>query len=86
MTCIKITVSLPDSLFHAVESLACSLNLSRSRLVSLALEEFIRRQENQRLLESINAAYADGPDPEEQVLLDAMARSQRELVEGEWEN
>jgi hypothetical protein len=54
---------------------------------ALALEEFIRRLENQRLLDSINAAYADDePDPKEEARLDAMARIQRELVEGEWEN
>ncbi len=86
MTCIKITVSLPNALFHALASLARSMNLSRSRLVSLALEEYIRRQENQRLLDSINAAYADAPDPEEQRVQQAMRRIQRELVEGEWEN
>jgi metal-responsive CopG/Arc/MetJ family transcriptional regulator len=84
MAYVKTAVSLPDSLFNTVESLARSMNLTRSRLVSLALEEFIRRQEDKSLLESINAAYADGPDPSEQALLDAMARSQRQLVEGEW--
>ncbi len=84
MTYVKTAVSLQRPLFSAMENLARSLNLSRSRLMSLALEDFIRRHENQRLLASINEAYADGPDPEEQALLDAMAHSQRQLLEGEW--
>jgi predicted transcriptional regulator len=84
MTYVKTAVSLQRPLFDAMENLAHSLNLTRSRLMSLALEDFIHRHENQRLLESINEAYADGSDPEEQALLDAMARSQRELLEGEW--
>jgi len=86
MTAIKTTFSLPEALFNATENLARSMNLSRSRLIALALEEFIQR-ENQRLLDSINAAYADDePDPEEETRLDAMRRIQRELLEGEWDN
>ena len=83
MTYVKTAVSLQDPLFNAMENLAHSLNLSRSRLMSLALEEFIRRHENQRLLESINAAYADAPDPEEEAIQRGMRRIQHRLVEAE---
>jgi hypothetical protein len=51
--------------------------------MSLALEDFIRRYENQRLLESINEAYADRPDPEEEAIQRGMRRIQRRLVEAE---
>jgi predicted transcriptional regulator len=83
MTYVKTAVSLQRPLFSAMENLAHSLNLSRSRLMSLALEDFIRRYENQRLLESINEAYADRPDPEEEAIQRGMRRIQRRLVEAE---
>ena len=38
------------------------MKVSRSRLFTLALEEFIRRRENHQLLEKINHAYEAAPD------------------------
>ena len=84
MTTIKTAVSLPQDLFERVDTLADELQISRSRLFGLALEEYLRRHRNQRLLEQINAAYAEGPDPSEQALLRRMRRSHRHIVEGEW--
>ena len=83
MAYVKTAVSLQDPLFNAMENLARSLKLSRSRLMALALEEYIRRHENQRLLASLNEAYADGPDPEEAASQRGMRRIQRRLVEAE---
>ena len=44
----------------------------------------VARYENQRLLEHINAAYADTPAPDEHELLRRMRRQQRQMVGGEW--
>lgn len=44
-------------------------------------------QENQKLLEQINAAYADGPDPDEQELLRRIRQTFRRLhIKEEWED
>ncbi|UNU22525.1 hypothetical protein D0A37_00180 [Microcoleus vaginatus HSN003] len=56
----------------------------RQNMIKIALEEFIRRRENQQLLEKINAACEAPLSEEEQVLLRKMSRSHRRLVEGEW--
>ena len=61
-TSIKTALSLPRELFEQGDALAGEMHVSRSRLFSLALEEFIRRHQNRKLLERINAAYSDGPD------------------------
>ena len=53
-------------------------------MIKIALEEFIRRRENQQLLEKINAAWEVPLSEEEQVLLRKMSRSHRRIVEGEW--
>ena len=55
MTTVKTAISLPASLFEQAETLAGEMQISQSFLIEIALEEFIRR-ENQQLLEKINAA------------------------------
>jgi len=84
MAHIKTAVSLQEDLFEQVETLASEMKISRSRLFALALEEFLRRHQNQQLLEQINAAYDEAPDPSEQALQRRMRRQHRQIVEGEW--
>lgn len=81
---IKTAISLQKSLFDQVEVLAHELKISRSRLFVLALEEFVQRHQNQQLLEQINLAYDDLPDPTEQEYLARMQSQHRQIVEGEW--
>ncbi len=81
MASIKTAISLQKSLLEQVDALARELDISRSRLFVLAAEEFMQRHENLKLLEKINAAYDDFPDPEEQVLLRRMRTQHRRLVE-----
>jgi len=64
--------------------MAREMEISRSRLFVLAVEEFIERRRNQKLLQEINAAYDDMPDPAEQAVRRRMRHRHRELVEGEW--
>ncbi|MEG3859573.1 hypothetical protein [Microcoleus sp. herbarium12] len=84
MTTVKTAISLPASLFEQAETLAGEMQISQSLLIEIALEEFIRRRENQQLLEKINAACEAPLSEEEQVLLRKMSRSHRRMVEGEW--
>ena len=62
MSNVKTAISIKDSLFEEVDSLAKSLHVSRSKLFVMAVEEFIHRHRNQQLLEQINQAYDDGVD------------------------
>ena len=84
MAHVKTAVSLREDLFEQVEALASEMKISRSRLFVLALEEFLQRHQSQQLLERINAAYDDAPDPSEQALRRRMRRQHRQIVEGEW--
>ncbi len=85
MANIKTDISLRKSLFEQVETVAREMKVSRSRLFLMAVEEFIQRYQNRKLLEKINAAYADDEcDEEEQNRLQQMRHYQRKLVEGEW--
>ncbi|GAB4580301.1 MAG: hypothetical protein Fur0022_30400 [Anaerolineales bacterium] len=82
MANIKTAISLQKPLFEQVDALAHELNISRSRLFVLALEDFVRRYQNRQLLEQINQAYSS--DPEEQEHLYQMQALQKKLVEDEW--
>ena len=84
MANVKTAVSLQKSLFEQAEALADELRISRSRLFSIALEDYIRRSHNQHFLEKLNAAYEDVTDTKEHTLRRRMRRQHRRLVEGEW--
>ena len=84
MANVKTAVSLRKPLFEQADALAREMKIPRSRLFALALEEFIARRESHRLLERINAAYEDAPDPSERELLRRMRRAQRSALEDEW--
>lgn len=85
MANVKTAISLEESLFEKVETLAHELNLSRSRLFVLALEKFIRDYQDQQLFDQINQAYTEAPpDQTEQQHLQQISRQHRRLVEGEW--
>jgi metal-responsive CopG/Arc/MetJ family transcriptional regulator len=83
-TTIKTAISIQKSLFERAERLAQQLNISRSHLFGLAIETFIKNHENQLLLDEINQAYSDEPDPSEKVRLSKMRDQHRKLVENEW--
>jgi len=55
-------------LFDRVEELARELIVPRSRVVALTVEDFIRRRENRRLLEAIDATCDGEPSSEDQAL------------------
>lgn len=83
MPTIKTAVSIEQSLFLRAEEFASSRKVSRSRVVALALEEYLHRQENLELLEKINAAYDVAPDLDEQGQLKSAQRSFRKMLD-EW--
>jgi metal-responsive CopG/Arc/MetJ family transcriptional regulator len=84
MANVKTAISLQKSLFERVDHLARELQISRSRLFVLAVEDFIRRHENRQLLEEINAAYDDLPDKEEEILRHKMRQRHRQMVDEQW--
>ena len=84
MNSTKTAISLQKSLLDRVDTLAQELDISRSRLFTLAVEDFIQRHKNQKLFEAINSAYDDTSDPEEQIMLQKMRRKHKELVKEQW--
>ena len=83
MPAVKTAISLDEEIYQEVERLARELNVSRSRLVALALEDFLRRHQNQKLLREINAAYDETLREEDQDLSRRMRRHFRQIIEPE---
>ena len=54
---MKTAVSVPDPVFKAGERLAHRLGMSRSRLYSEALREFLERHDDDQITERLNAVY-----------------------------
>lgn len=84
MANIKTAISIREPLFQQVEAIASELNISRSRVFVLAVEEFLQRYNNQQLLEELNRAYDDLPDENEELYRVKARQQQRNLLEGEW--
>ena len=81
MAQVKTAISLDETLFGQAEQAAHELNLTRSGLYALALQEFLRRRAQERLTEELNAAYDGTIDPEDAAMLRGMRKRQRRLAE-----
>ena len=56
---MKTAVSIADPLFHAAESLAKRVGMSRSELFSRALEAYIEAHRHDRVREALDEVYAE---------------------------
>ncbi len=78
---MKIAVSVPDELFREAEAAAKSLRMSRSRLYSAALFEFLEERRPKDVTERLNEVYAKRSARVD----DALSRMQwAALPEEEW--
>ncbi len=82
MANIKTAISMQKSLFEQAEALAREKKVSRSRLFVMALEDYLRREENRKLAKQLTEVYGE-PDPEQEALQRKMKRYHRRVVEAE---
>lgn len=84
MAFVKTAISIQEPLLRQVDSLAHQMDIPRSQLFVMAVEEFIQQHRNRELLEQLNSAYADAPDPTEQSHLTRMKSKHKQLMEDQW--
>ncbi|MYH61509.1 MAG: ribbon-helix-helix protein, CopG family [Caldilineaceae bacterium SB0675_bin_29] len=77
---VKIEVSLSSTLFEEVESLARELEMSRSELLSAAVQEFIERSETRRMMAALNEVHGEPPDEEERATMRQMLELHRKTL------
>jgi hypothetical protein len=83
MANIKTAISIEEPILEQVDTLAKDLNVSRSRVFAIAVQEFIQRHRNIKLLEALNEAYDDLPDSESR-LLSGMRPRHYGMVKDQW--
>jgi metal-responsive CopG/Arc/MetJ family transcriptional regulator len=83
MQAVKTAISLDEELLIRVNRLASDLHISRSKVFTLAVQDFLKIRENQSLLEQLNKAYEDFPDKEEKAISKAMRTKHGKIVERE---
>ena len=84
MHTMKTAISVEDELLRKADRTAKQLGVSRSRLFSIALAEYLKQRRNAELLDQLNRAYADGPDVSERRLLVGMKAKFRAAVKDRW--
>ena len=84
MSTVKTAISIGKDLFEKVDQLAEKLDIPRSQVFVRAVDEFIQRHENRRILDALNDVYADEPDADDEALRAARRRHHKRIVEGEW--
>ena len=81
---MKTAISLDDKLLEEADETAKQIGVSRSRLFSLAMEEYLRQHRNRQILESLNRVYTDGPDTAERALVSGMKTKFRSTIKDAW--
>lgn len=62
---MKTAISIDAPLLEEADRTAQKLGVSRSRLMSLALTDYLRKRRNEDILEQLNQVYGDSTrDPE----------------------
>jgi metal-responsive CopG/Arc/MetJ family transcriptional regulator len=79
----KTAISIENKLLQETDLIARELSVSRSQVVSSALDEYIQHYRNQRLLNQINDACADGPDTDETGSLEIIRSHMKKIVKTE---
>ncbi len=82
---VKTAISLDEELLIKVNSLAENLRVSRSKVFTLAVQDYLRKLENQTLLAQLNEAYEDFPNEEESRVLKSIRVKHKKIIEqGSW--
>ncbi|MCK4577197.1 MAG: ribbon-helix-helix protein, CopG family [Candidatus Marinimicrobia bacterium] len=85
MATVKTAISVPEDLLEELKNTAEEMDISRSRVFTLAVREFLEARENRRILEQLNRVYGEEPDEEERKLTKAMkTKLQRLTVREKW--
>lgn len=80
---VKTAISIEKPIFDQVNELAGNLNISRSKLFVMAVQEFLQRHTNMKLLKTINDAYDDLPDMDT-IIVDKMRPRHLKMVQDQW--
>ncbi len=82
MAQVKIAISISPNLLDVLDEIASEMEVPRSRVVSIALEDFIEKKDNAELLNKINSSL-----PDEEISVENRSKRKqmhRKIVKGTW--
>ncbi|MCK9362635.1 MAG: hypothetical protein M0P74_03390 [Syntrophales bacterium] len=80
---VKTAISLDEELLIKVNRLSNDLHVSRSKVFTLAVQDYLKKQENQSLLAQLNEAYDDFPPEKEREISESMRIKHKKIIEQE---
>ena len=80
---VKTAISLDEGLLIKVNRLSNDLHVSRSKVFTLAVLDYLKKQENHSLLAQLNEAYDDFPSEKEREISESMRKKHKKIIEQE---
>jgi metal-responsive CopG/Arc/MetJ family transcriptional regulator len=71
---------MDESLFRQADEMARELQISRSRLFAMAMEEFLKRGRTQRIIDQLNAVHSAPPTEEDRLFVKAAKAAMARLT------
>jgi predicted transcriptional regulator len=81
---VKTAISVDGQLLGDADRIARAMGLSRSRLIALALEAYIRQRRQEETTEQLNRVYAGPPDAPEHGTTKKMKAKFRTTIRERW--
>jgi metal-responsive CopG/Arc/MetJ family transcriptional regulator len=81
---MKTAISIDTPLLEETDRVARKMGLNRSRLVALALTDFLRERRNREMLEQLNAVYGEEPSAAEQPTGPQRKATLRSVIQDRW--
>jgi len=81
---MKTAISIKDDLLHEADRVAGELGISRSGLVSLAVQEFLSHRRQEQIVAQLNAVYGGEPAVTDKRRLAGMRRKFRSTIRDSW--
>jgi metal-responsive CopG/Arc/MetJ family transcriptional regulator len=81
---MKIAISVDGQLLEEANRTARQMGLSRSRLFSLAVQQYLRHRSQEQTLEQLNQVYASESVPAERRVATKMKAKFRRTIKDKW--
>jgi hypothetical protein len=81
---MKTAISIDEEILREADETARRMGLSRSRLFSLAVGDFLQRQRREQMLLRLNEVYGKETEPAETSLLDGIKAKVRRTLKEPW--
>ena len=81
MPAIKTAISIDEDLYKEVKKLSSSLNMSKSRIFSQAVEYFIYKKNNLELLKKINESYSEDLNEIDSEYIETAKKSYSKIID-----